>query len=173
MENFQDRGVWIRIRFVLRGWIRIRFVLRCWIRIRIRSISDRIRNPASEHLFLELVDFSSPYIYSEALKIQGLLHWFWHKSLQLPFRCYSKAPISHKAPKLVENGFSVWGPWRQRCWRWSFVAAAQVCHYEVVGRWNRRRCRGRFSCWCRWWGPSSFFLAEKRPTRQSQKLKDI
>ena len=32
MENFQDRGVWIRIRFVLRGWI--------------RSISDRIRNPA-------------------------------------------------------------------------------------------------------------------------------
>ena len=35
MENFQDRGVWIRtrIRFVLRGWIRI------------RSISDRIRNP--------------------------------------------------------------------------------------------------------------------------------
>ena len=48
MENFQDRGVWIRIRirFVLRGWIRIRirFVLRGWIRI--RSISDRIRNPA-------------------------------------------------------------------------------------------------------------------------------
>ena len=44
MENFQDRGVWIRIRirFVLRGWIRIRFVLRSWIRI--RSISDRIRN---------------------------------------------------------------------------------------------------------------------------------
>ena len=37
MENFQDRGVWIRIR--------IRFVLRGWIRIRIRSISDRIRNP--------------------------------------------------------------------------------------------------------------------------------
>ena len=34
MENFQDRGVWIRIRFVLRGWIRI------------LSISDRIRNPA-------------------------------------------------------------------------------------------------------------------------------
>ena len=46
MENFQDIGVWIRIRirFVLRGWIRIRFVLRGWIRI--RSISDRIRNPA-------------------------------------------------------------------------------------------------------------------------------
>ena len=46
MENFQDRGVWIRIRFVLRGWIRIRirFFLRGWIRI--RSISDRIRNPA-------------------------------------------------------------------------------------------------------------------------------
>ena len=48
MENFPDRGVWIRIRFVLRGWIRIRirirFVLRGWIRI--RSISDRIRNPA-------------------------------------------------------------------------------------------------------------------------------
>ena len=49
MEN-QDRGVWIRIRFVLRGRIRIRirFVLRGWIRIRIvriRSISDRIRNP--------------------------------------------------------------------------------------------------------------------------------
>ena len=45
MENFQDRGVWIRIRirFVLRGWIRNRFVLRGWIRI--RSISDRIRNP--------------------------------------------------------------------------------------------------------------------------------
>ena len=36
METFQDRGVWI--------WIRIRFVLRGWIRI--RSISDRIRNPA-------------------------------------------------------------------------------------------------------------------------------
>ena len=33
MEN-QDRG-WTRIRFVLRGWIRI------------RSISDRIRNPAN------------------------------------------------------------------------------------------------------------------------------
>ena len=48
MENFQDRGVWIRIRIVLRGWIRIRLVLRGWIRIwiRIRSISDRIRNPA-------------------------------------------------------------------------------------------------------------------------------
>ena len=41
MENFQDRGVWIRIRFVLIGWIRI--VLRGWIRS--RSISDRIRNP--------------------------------------------------------------------------------------------------------------------------------
>ena len=70
MENFQDRGVWIRIRirirfvlrgwiriririrFVLRGWIRIRirirFVLRGWIRIRIRSISDRIRNPGDK-----------------------------------------------------------------------------------------------------------------------------
>ena len=36
MENFQDRGVWIRIR--------IRLVLRGWIRI--RSISDRICNPA-------------------------------------------------------------------------------------------------------------------------------
>ena len=57
MENFQDRGVWIRIRslknawirirFVLRGWIRIRFVLRGWIRI--RSISDRIRNPGSRN----------------------------------------------------------------------------------------------------------------------------
>ena len=45
MKNFQERGVWIRIRFVLRGWIRI--VLRGWIRI--RSISDRIRNPAPEH----------------------------------------------------------------------------------------------------------------------------
>ena len=33
MENFQDRGVWVWIRFVLRGWIRI------------RSISDRICNP--------------------------------------------------------------------------------------------------------------------------------
>ena len=55
MENFQDRGVWIRIRslknawiririqFVLRGWIRIRFVLRGWIRI--RSKSELIRNP--------------------------------------------------------------------------------------------------------------------------------
>ena len=31
IEIFQDSGVWIRIRFVLRGWI--------------RSISDRIRNP--------------------------------------------------------------------------------------------------------------------------------
>ena len=50
MENFQDRGVWIRIRFVLRGWIRIRFVLGGWIRIRIRSISDRIRNPAHQAL---------------------------------------------------------------------------------------------------------------------------
>ena len=38
MENFQDRGVRIRIRFALRGWIRI------------RSISDRIRNPG--HSFL-------------------------------------------------------------------------------------------------------------------------
>ena len=40
MENFQDRGVWIRIR--------IRFVLRGWIRI--RSISDRIRNPDSKEM---------------------------------------------------------------------------------------------------------------------------
>ena len=56
MENFQDRGVWIRIRFVLRGWIRIqiRFVLRGWIRI--RSISDRIRNPAEERWELERVN---------------------------------------------------------------------------------------------------------------------
>ena len=46
MENFQDRGVRIRIRFALRGWIRIRFVLRGWIRI--RSISDRIRNPGQQ-----------------------------------------------------------------------------------------------------------------------------
>ena len=29
-----------------RGWIRIRVFLSGWIRIRIRSISDRIRNPA-------------------------------------------------------------------------------------------------------------------------------
>ena len=43
MENFQDRGVWIRIRFVLRGWIRI------------RSISDRIRNPDLQNLFTILV----------------------------------------------------------------------------------------------------------------------
>ena len=65
MDNFQDRGVWIRIRirFVLRGWIRIiriRFVLIGWIRIirirfvlrdwiRIRSISDRIRNPGQHN----------------------------------------------------------------------------------------------------------------------------
>ena len=48
MKTFQDRGVWIRIRFVLRGWIRIRFVLRGWSRIRIRSTSDRIRNPANQ-----------------------------------------------------------------------------------------------------------------------------
>ena len=51
MENFQDRGVWIRIRirFVMRGWIRIRFVLRGWIRILLnRSISDRIRNSGSD-----------------------------------------------------------------------------------------------------------------------------
>ena len=43
MENFQDRGVWIRIRSLKNAWIRIRFVLRGWIRI--RSISDLIRNP--------------------------------------------------------------------------------------------------------------------------------
>ena len=44
MENFQDRGVWIRIRSLKNAWIRIRirFVLRGWIRI--QSISDRIRN---------------------------------------------------------------------------------------------------------------------------------
>ena len=24
MENFPDRGVWIRVRFVMRGWFRIR-----------------------------------------------------------------------------------------------------------------------------------------------------
>ena len=66
MENFQDRGVWIRIqslknaririRLVLRGWIRIRirFVPRGRIRIRIRSISDRIRNPGYRILLLSL-----------------------------------------------------------------------------------------------------------------------
>ena len=45
MENFQDRGVWIRIqiRFVLRGWIRI------------RSISDRIRNPDQMHLIFQCI----------------------------------------------------------------------------------------------------------------------
>ena len=43
MENFQDRGVWIRIRSLKNAWIRIRFVLKG--RIRILSISDRIRNP--------------------------------------------------------------------------------------------------------------------------------
>ena len=44
MENFQDRGVWIRIRSLKNAWIRIRFVLRGWI----RSISDRIRNPGAD-----------------------------------------------------------------------------------------------------------------------------
>ena len=39
MEIFQDRGVWIRIRFVLRGWIRI------------RSMPDRIRNPRQEVIY--------------------------------------------------------------------------------------------------------------------------
>ena len=43
MENFQDRGVWIRIRSLKNAWIQIRFVLKG--RIRILSISDRIRNP--------------------------------------------------------------------------------------------------------------------------------
>ena len=69
MENFQDRGVWIRIRFVLkgwiriqfvlRGWIRIRFVLRGWIRIRIWSTSDRIRNPGTTGgtVFYTAIDF--------------------------------------------------------------------------------------------------------------------
>ena len=42
MENFHDRGVWIRIRSLKNAWIR--FVLKGLIRI--RSISDRIRNPA-------------------------------------------------------------------------------------------------------------------------------
>ena len=52
MENFQDRSVWIRIRFVLRGWILIRilFVPRGWIRI--QSISDRIRNPDHESILV-------------------------------------------------------------------------------------------------------------------------
>ena len=60
MENFQDKGVWIRslknawirirfvlrgwIRFVLRGWIRIRFVLRGWIRIRFRNPAHTATN---------------------------------------------------------------------------------------------------------------------------------
>ena len=56
MENFQDRGVWIRIRslkdawicirirFDLRGWIRIRFVLRGWIRIRFRNPAHTATN---------------------------------------------------------------------------------------------------------------------------------
>ena len=46
IEIFQDSGVWIRIRFVLRGWIRIR----------IRLISDRILNPADSMVpFLQVL----------------------------------------------------------------------------------------------------------------------
>ena len=59
MENFQDRGVLIQIRFVLRGWIRI------------RSISDRIRNPAhdtftsylSKYFLLKTILPSAHHIY--------------------------------------------------------------------------------------------------------------
>ena len=64
MENFQDRGVWIRIR--------IRFVLRGWIRIRIRSISDRIRNPDYYRVYLLLFSrwFLLPRLFST-------LFWFF------------------------------------------------------------------------------------------------
>ena len=54
MENFQDRGVWIRIRSLKNAWIRIRirFVLRGWIRL----ISDGIRKPADRMVqFLQVL----------------------------------------------------------------------------------------------------------------------
>ena len=61
MENFQDRGVWIRIRSLKNAWIRIRFVLRGSIRI--RSISDRNpgRMTSEEYLVEELFDIYGMY----------------------------------------------------------------------------------------------------------------
>ena len=61
-ENFQDRGVWIRIRFVLRGWIRIR----------IQPISDRIRNPGWHTSIIHGFSACSP---------------FWSR-LFIPFHCW-------------------------------------------------------------------------------------
>ena len=90
MENFQDRGVWIRIRirirfvlrgwirirFVLRGWIRIQFVLRGWIRIRIPSISDRIRNPETQ-----LVTLNIPVLIIIIILDAGVpwLYWIYYR----------------------------------------------------------------------------------------------
>ena len=61
MENFQDRGVWIRIWSLKNAWIRIRFVLRGSIRI--RSISDRNpwRMTSEEYLVEELFDIYGMY----------------------------------------------------------------------------------------------------------------
>ena len=66
MENFQDRGVWIRIRFVLRGWIRI------------RSISDRIRNPDpdsrknSQH-YIRAIFSEQPEFYQNNVIVQLMM----------------------------------------------------------------------------------------------------
>ena len=61
MENFQDRGVLIRIRFVLRGWIRI------------RSISDRIRNPVYECAEYSLILMAISYF----LPVARSSLWFY------------------------------------------------------------------------------------------------
>ena len=63
MENFQDRGVWIRIRFVQRGWIRI------------RSISDRIRNPGGSvqiSIVREIEKIAGLILYQKQYKVTAV-----------------------------------------------------------------------------------------------------
>ena len=74
----------IRVRFVLRGWIwiRIRFVPRGWIRIRIRirSISDRIRNPADADYDAGVTNLK-PYVNPKITRFQDEREIFY---LEIP-----------------------------------------------------------------------------------------
>ena len=70
MENFRDRGVWIRIR--------IRFVLRGWIRL--RSISDRIRNPADADYDAGVTNLK-PYVNPKITRFQDEREIFY---LEIP-----------------------------------------------------------------------------------------
>ena len=80
-----------------RGWIRIRVFLRGWIRIRIRSISDRIRNPAPRIAswtwgFLGKLHFHSKYhlhFFSPCVRKQyGIEKQSWrHRQSQTRWWC--------------------------------------------------------------------------------------